>query len=304
MKITALHPDHSLRIRLEQMGRDAIALTKPKVISLLLLTTFAAMFITPAGLPHWQTVLWTMIGGYLMAGGANAVNMAYDSDIDSIMGRTSKRPVPSGRVSKNTAYAFGFMLMALSFIILATLVNGLTASLAFIGFIYYTVIYTAWLKRRTSQNIVIGGGAGAIPPLVGFAAASGSLDITAALLFVIIFMWTPPHFWALALMMRMRKDYGSVGVPMLPVVATESETTRQIWIYSWVMLAITLILVAIGAMGWIYMTVAIVIGALFLLRAWQLKKDCTQKRALELYKYSLLYLALLFVGMAADRMIL
>ncbi|MCW1967416.1 MAG: heme o synthase [Anaerolineae bacterium] len=302
--MTVSQPTPPLRMRLEQLGRDAIALTKPRVISLLLLTTFAAMFITPAGMPALQTILLTMIGGYLMAGGANAVNMAYDSDIDSIMGRTAKRPVPSGRVSKQTAYLFGFLLMALSFAVLAFGVNWLSAWLAFAGFIYYTVIYTAWLKRRTSQNIVIGGGAGAIPPLVGWAAASGSLDLTAAILFIIIFMWTPPHFWALALMMRMRNDYGSAGVPMLPVVATEAETTRQIWIYSWVLIAITLILVALGQMGWIYLLVACAVGAVFLLRAWQLHKNCSQKRAFDLYKYSLLYLALLFVGMAADRMLL
>jgi protoheme IX farnesyltransferase len=182
------------------------------------------------------------------------------------------------------------------------MVNWLAAACALAGFIYYTVIYTAWLKRRTTQNIVIGGGAGAIPPLVGWAAAAGSLNLTAVMLFVIIFVWTPPHFWALALMKQ--RDYATAKVPMLPVVVGAKATAQQIWLYSWVMLLLTLVLVPMQAMGWLYLMVALISGGWFLLRAWQLLKDTSFQRALVLYKYSLLYLALLFLGMLADRVIL
>lgn len=278
---------------------DYIALTKPRVISLLLLTTLAAMFITPAGPPAWYLVFWTAIGGYLMAGGANAVNMAYDTDIDRVMGRTSRRPVPQGRVPARNAYIFGFALAALSAIIFVLFVNILTAVMALAGFVYYTVIYTRWLKRRTWHNIVIGGGAGAIPALVGWAAASGQLTWPALMLFAIVFYWTPPHFWALALMKK--KDYARANVPMLPVVAGEQETIRQILLYTIAMVVLSLVPVPLKVMGWVYLVGAVALGGIFLARAWQLRSNPSPMAAARLYKYSLLYLALLFIGMVIDR---
>ena len=283
-----------------QVINDYVTLTKPRVISLLLFTTFAAMFITPAGAPPWYLVLWTMIGGYLMAGGANAVNMAYDIDIDNMMSRTKLRPTAGGRISAKKAYAFGFTLGALSLLIFVLFVNVLAAACAAVGFFYYTVIYTRWLKRSTWQNIVIGGGAGAVPPLIGYAAASGSLTLSAVLLFVIIFYWTPPHFWALALMQQ--KNYAAANIPMLPVVAGEAETTKQILLYTVLMVVFTLLLVPIQAMGSVYLIGALALGALFLWKSWQVRKDHSRPKVLSLYKYSLLYLALLFVVMMVDRL--
>ena len=282
-----------------RIASDYLALTKPRVISLLLLTTLAAMFITPAGPPAWYLVLWTAIGGYLMAGGANAVNMAYDTDIDRVMGRTSLRPVPQGRVPARNAYIFGFALAALAFAILVLFINVLTAALALAGFVYYTVIYTRWLKRRTWHNIVIGGGAGAIPALVGWAAASGQLTWPALMLFAIVFYWTPPHFWALALMKK--KDYARASVPMLPVVAGEQETIRQIFLYAIAMVVLSLVPVPLRVMGWPYLAGAVALGGIFLARAWQLRSTPSPAAAARLYKYSLLYLALLFVSMVIDR---
>ncbi len=289
----------TLKPRWRQMVSDYVALTKPRVISLLLLTTLAAMFITPAGPPAWYLVLWTAIGGYLMAGGANAVNMAYDIDIDRMMGRTSLRPGPQGRVSARNAYIFGFTLAALAFAILVLFVNVLTAALALAGFVYYTVIYTRWLKRRTWHNIVIGGGAGAIPALVGWAAASGQLTWPALMLFAIVFYWTPPHFWALALMKQ--KDYARAGIPMLPVVAGEQETIRQIVLYAIATVVLSLVPVPLRVMGWLYLAGAVALGGIFLARAWQLRANPSPLSAARLYKYSLLYLALLFISMVIDR---
>ncbi len=289
--------------RIAQVVRDAIALTKPRVISLLLLTMVMAMFITPAGLPSSRVVLIATVAGFLMAAGANAVNMAYDADIDPLMGaRTRMRPIPSGRVSVRTAYIYGFSLAAVSFVMFASLVNLAAALWAVVGFVYYTLIYTRWLKRRTSQNIVIGGGAGAIPPMIGYAAACGYVDVTALMLFALIFLWTPPHFWALAIMIK--KDYANARVPMLPVVSGDTETSRQIWLYSWVMIAMSLVFVVIGVSGWIYLLIAVAAGALFVTRAWQLRKITDIPHALALYKFSLLYLALLFAGLAVDKIIL
>ncbi|BCX03417.1 MAG: protoheme IX farnesyltransferase [Candidatus Roseilinea sp.] len=282
-----------------QTINDYVALTKPRVISLLLFTTLAAMFITPAGAPPWYLVVWTLVGGYLMAGGANAVNMAYDSDIDQVMGRTSKRPVPSGRIAPHQAFVFGVTLAGLSFAIFILFVNWLAALLALIGFFYYTVIYTRWLKRSTWQNIVIGGGAGAIPPMIGWVAASSQLSLAAFVLFAIVFYWTPPHFWALALLKR--KDYAAAGVPMLPVVAGEDETARQIFIYAFGMFALTLMLVPVQTMGGVYLAGAIALGAWFLWLAWRVNHEHTPQAALRLYVYSLLYLFALFAVMMIDR---
>jgi protoheme IX farnesyltransferase len=260
------------------------------------------MLVTPAGTPPWYLIMWTLLAGYLMAGGANAVNMAYDVDIDSTMGRTKLRPVPSGRMTSRSALVFGIVLAVLAFVILVLFVNVLAAALSLLGFFYYTVVYTRWLKRFTWQNIVIGGGAGAIPPLVGWAAAYGQLTWPSLFLFVIVFFWTPPHFWALALLKR--KDYTLAGVPMLPVVAGPAETARQMLLYSVGMVALTVILVPLQVMGWVYLAGAAVLGGIFLWRAWQVNREPTPQTALSLYKYSLLYLALLFAAMVIDRLIL
>jgi len=281
---------------------DYISLTKPKVISLLLVTTLTTMFITEAGIPSWWLVLWTMIGGYLAAGGAGAINCAFDSDIDVNMGRTSRRPVPSGRISPRAAFIFGAILSILSIIVLWVFTTPLAALFAFLGIIYYAYFYTGWLKRTTWQNIIIGGGAGAIPPLVGWTAVTGSVSLMAVVLFAIIFYWTPPHFWALALVKQ--KDYARAGVPMLPVVAGEAETRWQILVYSAIMMAVSLLPVAIGAMSWIYLIGAVLLGLRFMRDAWAVWRVGDQAAIWGLYKYSLLYLALLFAVMVADRLII
>ncbi len=281
---------------------DYISLTKPKVISLLLLTTLAAMFITGQGLPGLALIFWTMLGGYLAAGGAGAINCAFDEDIDINMGRTSRRPVPAGRISRRNAMAFGLTLTIAAIAVLWFFTTPLAAVFAAIGAVYYALFYTRWLKRGTWQNIVIGGGAGSIPPLVGWTAVTGTLDMAAVLLFVIIFYWTPPHFWALALVKQ--KDYARAGVPMLPVVAGETETNYQVLLYSLLMFAVSLLLVPIGAMGSIYLISAVLLGGLFLHYAWRMWRGEGQAAIWGMYKYSLLYLALLFAAMVADRLIL
>ena len=285
-----------------QTINDYVALTKPRVISLLLVTTLAGMLVTPAGAPPLYLIVWTLIAGYLMAGGANAINMAYDQDVDIRMGRTKLRPIPSGRLTSRRAFIFGIALAVISFAILVLFVNMLAAVLSLLGFLYYTVIYTRWLKRSTWQNIVIGGGAGAIPPLVGFAAAYGQLTWASLFLFVIVFFWTPPHFWALALMKR--KEYALAGIPMLPVVAGNAETSRQMLLYSWGMVALSLMLAPLQLMGPVYIVSAVALGALFLLRAWRVNREQSPVAVLSLYKYSLLYLALLFAAMVVDRMVI
>lgn len=278
---------------------DYISLTKPKVISLLLVTTAAAMYLTEVGAPSLWLVFWTMVGGYLAAGGAGAINCAFDGDIDINMGRTSRRPVPSGRISRRNAMAFGLTLSALSVMVMLAFTTPLAAFFSTLGIVYYAWFYTQWLKRSTWQNIVVGGGAGAIPPLVGWTAVTGQLSIAAVLLFAIIFYWTPPHFWALALVKQ--KDYARAGVPMLPVVAGEAETRWQIFVYSALLVALSLILTPIGAMGWIYLVGAAALGAIFMRSAWDVWRTGDQASIWGLYKYSLLYLALLFVVMVLDR---
>jgi protoheme IX farnesyltransferase len=293
---------HTTEVASPSLVSDYLSLTKPKVISLLLVTTLAAMFLTGEGLPSWGLVFWTMLGGYLAAGGANALNCAFDKDIDINMGRTSKRPVPSGRISPQNALLFGLTLCVLSFGVLFFFTTPLAAVLALLGIVYYALLYTRWLKRNTWHNIVLGGGAGALPPLVGWAAVTGSLNLAAVILFLIIFYWTPPHFWALALVKE--KDYARAGVPMLPVVAGERETRWQIVLYSFLMFGVTLLLVPLGAMGWLYLLLAVILGALFLRSAWQVWRVGSQQAIWGLYKYSLLYLALLFGAMVLDRLLL
>lgn len=281
--------------------KDYISLTKPGVITLLILTTIVGMYITPAGVPGLALVAWTCLGGWLMASGAHAVNCWADRDIDINMGRTSRRPIPSGRIPAWHALVLGIALGALAFAILAVFVNLVAALLSLAGYLYYVIIYTRWLKRSTAQNIVIGGGAGAFPPLVGWAAVTGGLSLPSLLLFAIIFYWTPPHFWALALIRA--KDYARAGVPMLPVVAGEAETHRQIVVYTLIMLVVSLLPTPLGMFGLPYMLMALAFGAIFLRYALLLRRDGTIPAAWALYKYSLLYLALLFVAMVVDRLV-
>jgi len=275
---------------------DYVALTKPKVQSLLLLTTVAAMEI--AGDPSLALIAATCLGGYLSAGGAGAVNHWYDRDLDAAMARTASRPVPSGRMAPRAALLFGLTLAALSVLWLSVAVNPLAAALSFSGFLGYTLVYTMWLKRRTPQNIVIGGAAGAVPPLVGWAAVTGGLDGTALYLFAIVFFWTPPHFWALSLLMK--DEYAKVGVPMLPVVRGERETRRQILLYALLLYAVTQLPFCAGGFGGTYLVASLVLGAGFIGGAVRLVRRADRRAALWLYLFSLAYLALLFVAMVAD----
>jgi heme o synthase len=285
-----------------QLLSDYLELTKPKVQSLLLLTTIATMYV--AGDPSVALVMLTCLGGYLSAGGAGAVNHWFDRDIDARMSRTATRPIPAGRVRPGAALSFGCALAALSFLELSLTVNVLAASLSLAGFLGYVLVYTVWLKRRTPQNIVIGGAAGAVPPLVGWAAVTGSVSGTALLLFFIVFFWTPPHFWALSLLMR--NEYARVGVPMLPVVRGEDETRRQILIYTVLLYAVTQLPFCAGGLGAIYLVVSMVLGMGFIAGAIRLYRQAgrspgiARRCALQLYLYSLAYLALLFCAMVSD----
>ncbi len=278
--------------------RDMVSLTKPRIISLLLVTTVAPMFV--AGNPTWLSVLVVLVGGYLMAGGANAVNMYLDSDIDTRMSRTRLRPIPSGRMGPRAVLAFGIALATAATYLLARFTNVLAAVLALAGFYFYVFVYTRWLKRTTPQNIVIGGAAGAIPPLVGWAAMTGRLDLTAVYLFLIIFFWTPPHFWALALLKQ--RDYGRAGVPMAPLVWGERETMRQMLWYNVILIALTLLPFTFGAFGLIYFLSALVLGVALLVGVVRIMMTPEwTKPAWQVYKFSLLYLALLFLAMVIDR---
>ena len=279
--------------------RDYVTLTKPRIMTLLLLTGICGMFVGERGVPPLWLVAVTALGLGLACGGASALNHVLDADIDKLMGkRTRSRPVASGRVPATYALEFGLALSALSFVLLAGFVNVLTAALALLGNLFYVFVYTRWLKRWTPQNIVIGGAAGAIPPLVGWSAATGNLTLPALVLFGVVFLWTPPHFWALALLIR--RDYEAAGVPMLPVVRGERETARQIVLYTVALVAFTLAPALWGMFGLFYVAAAAGLGALFLWLAWQLRRERTPRRARVLFHYSLAYLALLFVVMALD----
>ena len=281
-----------------RLANDYLTLTKPPIISLLLITATGGMFLAAEGIPSLQTLALVCVGGALGAGGANAINHFLDQDIDALMSRTSRRPVASKRISPMSALAFGIALNIAAFFVLAYWVNLLSASLTLSATLFYLLIYTGWLKRNTPQNIVIGGAAGAIPPMVGWAAVTGSVDLPAVYLFSIVFFWTPPHFWALALLIQ--KDYEAAGVPMLPVVVGEERTTQNIFMYSLALVALTLLFAATDAVGLVYLASAAALGAVFLIMAWNLKRDQTLRRAKQLYLYSLLYLALLFAVMLAD----
>ena len=282
-------------------ARDYLALTKPRIMTLLLLTGAAGMFVGAQSVPPLGLLAVTMLGLGLACGGASALNHVLDRDIDALMGsRTKERPVASGRVTPEQALEFGLLLSALSFALLASTVNVLTAVLALVGNLFYVVVYTRWLKRSTPQNIVIGGAAGAVPPLVGYAAATGSLALPALWLFLIVFLWTPPHFWALALMIK--NAYAAAGVPMLPVVRGDLETARQIVLYAVAMVAFT---IAVGYwLGPLYTVAAVALGTAFVALAVLLRRDLTRARAQLLFHFSLAYLALLFTAAALDPVLL
>ena len=299
---SARTPD-GVRVKTEgtpSFGSDLVTLTKPRIISLLLVTTVAPMFITPAGLPTISQLLWVALGGYLMAGGANTINMWFDRDIDSAMSRTRLRPIPSGRISPAAGLAFGVGLGTVAFAIFWFLVNPLSAWLALGGLLFYVFIYTIWLKRTSPQNIVIGGAAGAFPPLVGWAAMTGRLDLAAVYLFAIIFYWTPPHFWALALIKQ--NDYAKAGIPMMPVVRGEARTKYEMLVYTLVLLPLTIMPTFFGALGVFYGVAAALLGARLLWYCVRLlRARSITPVAWQMYRYSLLYLALLFVAMGVDR---
>jgi heme o synthase len=283
--------------------RDYVTLTKPRIMSLLLITGFCGMIAGARGWPGTGIAIAAMTGLALACGGASALNHVLDRDIDPLMGeRTRQRPVASGRVAPSRALEFGLALSAFSFVLLASTVNVLTALLALVGNLFYVLVYTRWLKRTTPQNIVIGGAAGAVPPLVGWSAATGNVTFAALLLFAIVFVWTPPHFWALALVIK--DNYKAAGVPMLPVVRGERETARQIVLYSAGLVAVTLLPWAFGSVGLLYLASALGLGAIFLWLAERLRRETTPRRAVLLFHYSLLYLALLFVALALDPVVL
>jgi protoheme IX farnesyltransferase len=278
--------------------RDFVMLTKPRIISLLLVTTIAPMFV--AGEPTWTLVAVVFVAGYMMAGGANAVNMYLDRDIDDRMSRTRLRPIPSGRMSARAVLAFGVALAAAATWLLAHFANVLAAALALAGFYFYVFVYTRWLKRSTPQNIVIGGAAGAFPPLVGWAAVTGRVGLLAVYLFLIVFYWTPPHFWALAL--NKQTDYGNAGVPMAPLVWGERETMRQMLWYTLILLPLTVLPVVFGSLGVVYLAAALALGAPLLWGVVRVMRTAEWRApAWWVYKYSLLYLALLFGAMVVDR---
>ena len=276
------------------------ALTKPRIIELLLVTTLPAMVVADGGMPSLWLVLATLIGGSLAAGGANTINCYIDRDIDAIMTRTHRRPIPAGLVSPERALIFGISLSVLSFAFLALTVNLLTAFLAVSAILFYVFVYTVWLKRSTVENIVIGGAAGAIPPMCGWAAVTGTLDAAPLIMFAIIFLWTPPHFWALAI--GYSADYRQAGIPMLPV-AHAPEARRRSFVYAIVTVAVSLSLYLTGDVGLVYLALAGVFGGLFVWFAWRQLGLASQRAALRLFRYSTTYLAIIFAAMLVDQLL-
>ncbi len=284
-----------------EKARSYLALTKPRIIELLLVTTLPTMFVARRGVPGVWLMVATLAGGALAAGGANAINMVVDRDIDKVMHRTRNRPLVTGAMTPRAALVFALTLEVAAFAELWTWVNLLSALLAVSATLFYVFVYTLWLKRVSTQNIVIGGAAGAVPVLVGWAAVTDSLGWAPVVLFAVIFIWTPPHFWALAI--RYRDDYESAGVPMLPVVATLKRTARQIFVYTVLLVAVTLLFAAVGHMGLLYVVSAALLGALFVVYAVRLWQTATPKSAMRLFQYSITYLTLLFAAMAGDVLV-
>ena len=286
------------RRRPRDVLRAYVALTKPRIIELLLVTTVPTMVVAQRGLPPLRLVLLTLLGGSLAAASANTFNSWFERDIDGLMHRTRRRPLPGHAVEPGAALRFGVVLGVLSFVQLALTVNVLSAVLAAAAILFYVLVYTVGLKRRTVQNIVIGGAAGCVPVLVGWAAVTGEVGLPAWVLFAIVFAWTPPHFWALAL--RYREDYAAAGVPMLPVVVGTVETARQILLYTILLVAITLLFGPVGGMGLLYLAAALLLGAAFIGYAVRLVREQSEANAMGLFRFSITYLGLLFVAMAVD----
>lgn len=282
-------------------ANDYLSLVKPPIISLLLLTAVGGMFLAAEGVPSLTVLLLVCVGGALGSGGANALNHVLDQDIDRLMSRTSQRPVASQRISSLQALTFGILLNLLSFLLLAAWVNLLAAVLTMAATLFYVFVYTKWLKRTTPQNIVIGGAAGAIPPVIGWAGVTGGIDLSAFYLFAIIFFWTPPHFWALSLLIQ--GDYEKAGIPMLPVVAGRENTVQSIFYYSLVLIAITLVFAFTSSLNWVYLAAALLLGGMFVALARELRVSSTARNARRLYLFSLLYLALLFVAIMVDSVV-
>lgn len=278
-----------------------VALTKPRIIELLLVTTLPTMVVAQRGMPPVGLMIATLVGGALAAGGANAVNMFVDRDIDSVMHRTRNRPLVTGAVTPRAALTFAIVLEVVAFVELWVLVNPLSALLAVSATLFYVFVYTLWLKRTSSRNIVIGGAAGAVPVLVGWSAVTGSLAWAPVVLFAVIFVWTPPHFWALAI--KYRDEYAAAEVPMLPAVASLAVTARRIVGYTVALWALTLVFGPVARLGWIYLGAAVVLGGAFLVQALQLQKDATAARAMRLFGYSISYVTLLFAAMAIDQLV-
>lgn len=289
------------RVEFRQRFMDFLTLTKPVVVLLLLATTITALIAGWGGWPPLNLTLWTLLGGALAAGGSSALNQFIDRDLDKNMQRTEKRPLAAGRMFPAEGLAFALALCLLSYYVLAAFVNFVAAMLSLAGIIYYVLIYSVWLKKATVQNIVIGGGAGAIPPMVGWAAATGRVDLVSIILFAIVFMWTPPHFWALAIVRK--SDYARAGVPMLPVVHGEAETRRQIWTYTWLLVAVTLLLPIFGLTGTVYLVSAIVLGLWMIWGAWRVWKSEGNKAAWQMYRWTSMYLLFLFIAFMVDRMV-
>lgn len=282
--------------------RAYLALTKPRIIELLLVTTIPTMFLAARGFPEWKLVCWTLAGGTLAAGGANVLNCFLDRDIDALMHRTEHRPSATGQISGAKTVIFGMILSILSVAVLANTVNLLSAELALFAIVFYVIGYTMLLKRRTSQNIVWGGAAGCMPVLIGWSAVTGSLSWTPVILFLIVFFWTPPHYWPLSL--RYKDEYAAAGVPMLPVTNTPHAVAKQIIIYSWVMVTTTLILIPVAKMNWLYSVIAIASGALFLYEAYALRlrvrKELDEINPMRLFHWSITYLSLIFLALGID----
>ncbi len=293
--------EKSARLDRRQRAIDFVALSKPLIVGLLLITTYGGLVIGGKAWPSFSLTVWTLIGGALAAGGSSALNQYIDRELDKNMQRTAKRPLADGRLTDAEGLAFGLGLSLTSYYVLACFVNGLAALLSLAGIIYYVILYSLWLKKATVQNIVIGGGAGAIPPMVGYAAATGHLDWTAWLLFAIIFMWTPPHFWALAIV-RM-KDYERAGVPMLPVVRGELETRRQILVYTIELVIVTLLLPILDLAGNLYLISSLVLGGALIYAAWTVWKQGGNKVAWRMYKWSSTYLVFIFLAIMIDAVL-
>jgi len=284
-----------------QRTKDFFALSKPLIVGLLLITTYGGLVIGGKEWPSFSLTMWTLLGGALAAGGSSALNQYIDRELDKNMKRTAKRPMADGRLTHAEGLAFGLGLSLVSYYILASFVNPLAALLSLAGIVYYVILYSVWLKKATVQNIVIGGGAGAIPPLVGYAATTGNLDLTAWILFAIIFMWTPPHFWALAIV-RM-KDYENAGVPMMPVVRGEVETRKQILVYTIELVIVTLLLPILNLAGTVYLVSSLVLGGALLYAAWAVWKHGGNKLAWRMYKWSSSYLVFIFLAIMIDAVL-